>query len=288
MADSIAIITAAITTLRNGKGVCPTRIRSGAAGVLMEKSDLNAHQHTIHLNNKPNKHGGIRYMNCAKCGTQMGENERFCGACGAPVGGQSLPANPVALGPYGGVSAVPTAKPKNYKRIGIIACGIVAVFVAVVIIFAVSGGGGYKSVIDKYYKAIETTDANLYYSILAPEYVDYMVGPGNWYSTTDDFKRELKDQLKDKLEGYEDDYGKKIKIKVLSVEEEKLTERQITKYTENIYSYFNFSPKSVQGFVKLKLQISATGTAGTGTYTVTNMAMVKTKGKWHMMLGSLE
>ena len=226
-------------------------------------------------------------MFCVKCGAQIENGEKFCGSCGAVANEQSI--NPVSPAPINGVVPAQPTKQRSFKLVGIIACAVIAVvvIVSIIAIFS-SGGGSYNSILNKYYKAVETTNPDLYLSILAPGYVEDMVGPGNWYSTIDDFKEQLKDKLEDELDDFERDYGTGIKIKILTVAEEPLSQYQKERYTENIYDYFNFKPKSIQDFARLKLSISVTGSRGTGTYTVTEVNMVKTNGKWHRMLGSIE
>lgn len=104
---------------------------------------------------------GGKEMFCEKCGTQIQEGMRFCGACGAPVSGAPVPNNRANMNgqPNQTGNGIGSFIDKvGKKKLGIIAGGIVA---AIIIFFAFNAIFGKRSpedVVDKYISAMEKFD----------------------------------------------------------------------------------------------------------------------------------
>lgn len=112
-------------------------------------------------------------MFCGKCGAEVAEGEKFCGACGELMeangsqsegtlsqdgAGESQDGAGEGLGQYDGISAQDLAGTKTIqvgnvkldnKKIGIIACGV-ALLLLIIGAFAVFSGNGPQAVLKKY------------------------------------------------------------------------------------------------------------------------------------------
>lgn len=105
-------------------------------------------------------------MYCKKCGGEIEAGAVFCRHCGTAV--------------VVNAGKKEKNKSKKYKLIGILSVLVLVLTVAGII--GKVSGKGYERVLKKYVKAIEQEDGGLLYSLYAPAYVDWLVGPGSFYS----------------------------------------------------------------------------------------------------------
>jgi len=75
-------------------------------------------------------------MFCEKCGSQVENNEKFCGSCGAVVDRQKP-----------SVGNVQSTKTNNHKKIGMITCAVVLLVVIGIITIFISGNNIDRSLV---------------------------------------------------------------------------------------------------------------------------------------------
>ena len=241
-------------------------------------------------------------MFCGKCGAKIEEGVRFCGSCGEIVdSGPASQANQFYGGPapqsnqyysgHGGPTpqaqsnqyykGSPSPLKLNNKMIGIIACAMVAVIVVVAIAGA---GGGYKSVVSKYFKAIETTNENTYYSLLQNEYIRYMT-VDSWYKNTNEFKKDIKKELEEELDSFKSSYGANIKFSHRIVNATKFTREELQEAEAYLVNSYGFKRGQLKDAYKLKIDLTVKGSRGSGEYEITNFIVVKIGNKWCLQRG---
>ncbi len=138
-------------------------------------------------------------MVCKNCGSNIPETSKFCTTCGATV--EEAPAAQGAL--YG--EPATKNKSKLMKLIIPIAAGVVALVVALILIF----GGSYKTPVKNYFKAIESGSGSKLQSCYS---FSVKAAKADGESSAE-IKEDYKDRAEDLNENYADRYGKDFKIK---------------------------------------------------------------------------
>ena len=167
---------------------------------------------------------------CSKCGAKLEDGTKFCATCGAVQDVQETAA-PAQAAP----EAAPAAEKKpikvDNKMVGLIAAGVAAI-VVIVLICAIGSalfGGGYKKPLKTIKKAFnsQTTDIDDYLDVL-PKFV------GNAYDDAlslvkdidkdmvKDLNKEIEGGLEDFYDSAEEALGKKVKASYKITDKEKL------------------------------------------------------------------
>ena len=153
-------------------------------------------------------------MFCGQCGTQNADDARFCSNCGEVLNAAPAPE--------------PVAPPKKSKKglLFIIGGAVLAVALALILIFTLSGGRGARNpeaLGKKYIKAIEKSDGKAMLKLIHKDVVEAEIDEEEFYEDFEDGCEEMQDddELEEVIEFYDEEYGLKVKdakILVMSME----------------------------------------------------------------------
>lgn len=126
-------------------------------------------------------------------------------------------------------------------------------------------------------------DTSTYYNLLAPGYVDYVVGDDGWYKTADEFKEDvIQDNIDDLQDKFENRCGENysVEVSVASVEpcEDDLVREKVQK--ELIRDY-NYEQGDIEDVTQVEVRFRCTGN-GTGGDIYHTFNCVKEKGRWYI------
>lgn len=212
-------------------------------------------------------------MFCKKCGEKIADNVKFCPKCGEKVERIGAVVRTDLS------NATGESDTKKYRYVG-----IAFVAICVILLCSLMGGKGYEKVLKKYYRAVQYADANLYYSILAPDYIDYMVGSGSWYSSNADFKTALENELEEYGDSFQYDCGGQLRFSVKVTEVKHLTTKERTDFAKNLKDYYEFT-HNISDLVELDYKLTVSGTTGSVTQNMEGFYAFKMGGKWYMQKG---
>ncbi len=138
-------------------------------------------------------------MFCGKCGTENLDGTVFCRECGAPLNGngavQSAAAAPV------------TPSSQRYKKIGILAIGILAV-VVVVILVALLGGRSYQKTVEKCIEAQFAADMDTIVELIPEGVMSYLISEeGYTEEDVDALLEETEEEIRDELDEFDKHFG---------------------------------------------------------------------------------
>lgn len=211
-------------------------------------------------------------MFCKKCGGQIVEGVAFCKHCGTPVNVERS------------AMLKPETASKKYRLVGIFAVGIVIL----IVILATAGivtkvnGKGYEKVLQKYVKAIEQEDGELLYSLYAPAYVDWLVGPGSFYSETEYLISDYQEECKEHHEYLSNGIEKHPPIQYDIESAEKLNAEDLESLNRMLTRDYDFDENSVRQCYLVSCRIYIPG----GNHSLTGERYImKIRGKWYMGRG---
>lgn len=164
--------------------------------------------------------------------------------------------------------------------------GLLVVFVTILIMPAVLSGCGSssdESVAKKAAQAYVDGDASAYYELLAPGYVEYMVGSDGWYKTAEEFQEEvimdsineLKDQFADRCG---ENYSVAISVSNVEPIEDKETFEKVKK---ELVRDFNYEDGDIKDVTEVEIRFRCTGN-GTGEDFLKTYYCVKENGNWYI------
>lgn len=221
-------------------------------------------------------------MFCSKCGAQIKDGAAFCQKCGAGLSGENRQ-NTTATNQQV-YSSMPNKNQQtgNHRLIGMIGTAVIAL-VAIIVIVKVVGifNGGYEKVIEKYLKAIQEEDGELLCSIYPPEYIDYLVGPGSFYSDEEDLAEDFTEECKDRHEDLSGGIEKHPDIEYDIVSEEKLEKEELESLNRSLKNDYDFE-NTVSEAYYVTFEVYIPG--GEKVYTVERY-LLKIRGKWYMGRG---
>ncbi len=204
-------------------------------------------------------------MFCKNCGKQISVGTGFCPFCGQAVS----EAGKAALSTAGEAG-------KKNRAIGV---GVVAVIV-IVIIAAGFGGSvmqtGYKGIVKKYFKALENSDASIYYSIMSEDYLnDRMSG---WGYTEQEIVSDYQEDLDSAMYEYIARCGDDIKISYDITDTYEPSEDEVA-YLDMWLRDYGFASGSIEDAVVVYCEYTVKGSEGAVDYT-TDRLILKVQGKW--------
>lgn len=208
---------------------------------------------------------------CPKCGEKFLDDMNFCMKCGAARAMQG--------------TVVPAMEKSGRKKGGIII--LIVIILAVFATVNLLGGifkSGYVRVIDKYFKALENGDGDLYYSIMAEDYIDDRIDA--WGYTENEIRENYRDSMQDKLAEYEAAYGDHIKITYKITDTYEPDSDQLI-YLNRWMEDYGFSDDSIQDAVVVYCEYEVEGENGSSSYT-TDRLIMKVNGKWCISGGYIE
>lgn len=161
---------------------------------------------------------------------------------------------------------------------------LVTIFIILLLFSAVFSGCSSSSAEDvaqKAAQAIVDGDSSAYYDLLAPGYIDYMVGSGGWYSTAEQFKEDAIqdsiDELKDKcIHRCGEDYSVEISISNVEPCEDK---QLLEKVQKELIRDFNYEKGDIEAVTQVEVRFRCTGN-GTGGDFYKMYYCIKEKGNW--------
>ena len=130
-------------------------------------------------------------------------------------------------------------------------------------------------------KATVECDMDAYYKVLAPDYIDYMVGSNGWYSTDAGFKEDLLDFAKDHRKDIENQCGKKFKIKYSAKVEAESDTDTIAQVQYELKHEYGYDGESVKAAKLIKVSMDASGSESETTYSTT-ITCVKIGTRWYV------
>ena len=197
-------------------------------------------------------------MKCLKCNSEIDETSKFCTVCGCKV------------------PDVKKTKILGTKLVGIIAICIIAL---VVVICNVNGP---ERVIKNYVRAIETTNGRLLYKVYAPEYNNYLIGPGSFYSDKEELIDNYTEECEDNYEQLQGDSTKAKKIKYEIISKRKLDNEELEELNYCLEDQLNFKRNSSSAAYYVTFIIYMPGSDD--VYTLERY-IFKKGGKWYMGRG---
>lgn len=222
-------------------------------------------------------------MFCSKCGAQIEDGAAFCTKCGAEAAEQHS-RRTTAAGYQVNESIQNKSKPEgNYRLIGMIGTAVIALVVIIVIIKVIGAfSGGYEKVIEKYLKAIQEEDGELLCSIYPPEYIDFLIGPGSFYSDEEGLAEDFTEECAERHEELSGGIYGHPDIEYDIVSEEKLGENELESLNNDLEDNYDFEENSVSQAYYVTFRVYIPG--GEKVYTAERY-LLKIHGKWYMGRG---
>ncbi len=126
-------------------------------------------------------------------------------------------------------------------------------------------------------------DTSAYYDLLAPGYVDYVVGDDGWYETADEFKEDVIqddiDELKDK---FVDRCGENYSVEVsVSNVEPCEDEETLEKVQKELIRDYNYEEGDISAVTQVEVKLRCTGN-DTGGDIYHTYYCVKENGSWYV------
>ena len=207
---------------------------------------------------------------CKNCGYQSADTAAACEGCGAPF----APAKSEKKNPLAAVPVLKDMKPEQLAKFGKIAgVAVAALVVIILVISAIASGSGAKGALKKYFKSVENESVKKYISVMTE-------GEKKLYNLIDDdLEIEIEDELKNRMDNFEDKYGKNVKFKVKIVDSDDMTTKSLN-VIRNTYSLSNdLAEIEIKKGVEIEFEIEIKGkeekAEGEGTAYV-----IKEDGKW--------
>lgn len=200
---------------------------------------------------------------CENCGAEMDDNDTVCKYCGPTAEESNTTANETVTENTTVNNSTSTAKKMDTKNMAIIG-GIIAAIIIVLIILFSTFGKGWEKPIKNYFKGMEKAKAETYLKAY-PEFMDMS-------DKIDD------EDLEDRLDNLEDEYGEKIKISYKIAKKEKIKKSELDDVTEYIKKTYEEDVKVSKGYeVKVKATIKGKDDDETDTQ---KLYVYKIDGKW--------
>lgn len=136
---------------------------------------------------------GDNEMFCGKCGAKNADGAAFCSACGAKLnGGHETKRS----------SSIAVNTNNQNRKVGIIAVTVVAIAV-IGLVIALVGGRGYRATVEKFVNATFAADAEAIVELIPESIIDYGLEEDGYDEDEliEAFNEELQDQL-DYIERY--------------------------------------------------------------------------------------
>ncbi len=164
--------------------------------------------------------------------------------------------------------------------------GLLVLLVTILTMPAVLSGCGSssaESVAEKAAQAYIDGDASAYYELLAPGYVEYMVGSDGWYKTAEEFQEEAIqdsiDELKDKFaDRCGENYSAAISVSNVEPVGDKET---LEKVQKELVRDFNYEDGDIEDVTEVDIRFRCMGN-GTGGDLLKTYYCVKENGNWYI------
>ena len=209
-------------------------------------------------------------MYCGNCGTQIDDSIKFCPTCGAMIsGGAGHNAQVI------NESNRPVPK-KKHKLLPF----CIAVLIIIAGVLLCTQNTPEKVAI----KACKTTlDGNMkaYYQLLSKPYRDNMVGAHGWFSTKEEFQKELLSFAEDFQNEIVRSCGEKYKAQFEVIDTDKYENQRLTMLKSKLHRDYDYDVDKIADAVVVTVRITASGEDGKSSWTKEE-SCVKINGRWYI------
>ncbi len=162
---------------------------------------------------------------------------------------------------------------------------IILAFLCVAAIFGYSYFTNYRRTVEKFLKAIETQNAKLYGSLVATGWKNSMI---KWWSYDDnDFMDDYEDTVDTYFYEFVESCGDDISSTYKITDTYRPTKKELRQLVNELESDYEYEEGSVTGAMLVSLIWNIEGEEGESNVTVTDMLLVKEKGRWKTVRGSI-
>lgn len=203
---------------------------------------------------------------CGNCGTELPDDARICGQCGAPVDGAPKTA--------GTTYVDPEKKKKTQKRIAIAAGAVAAIVLLIVVIRLIVGSSGPKGMVKKVMKAYEKCDIEALVDMSSDVYLEM----------GDDYAEDHFDsRVNSDLDYLEDEVGVNYELKYEIVDSYELKERDFKKLVNNFENYYrDYDVDAISAVYAAEIEVTAV--KGKRDETIDRVVtLIKERGKWRLL-----
>ncbi len=164
----------------------------------------------------------------------------------------------------------------------------IMVFLSITVMAGCSSSSA-EAVAEKAAQAYVDGDSSAYYNLLAPGYVDYVVGSDGWYKTADEFKEDvIQDNIDELQKKFENRCGKNysVEVSVVSVDTCK-DDNVLENAKKELVRDYNYEDGDIQDINQVEVRFRCTGN-DTGGDIYHTFNCVKEKGKWYIHRPDIE
>lgn len=209
-------------------------------------------------------------MYCGNCGTQIDDSIKFCPNCGEMINGRAGHNAQVIN------ESNPPVPKKKHKLLSF--CIAVLIIIAGVLLCTQNTPGKVAV------KACKTTlDGNMkaYYQLLSKPYREYMVGDHGWFSTKEEFQKELLYFAEDFQNEIRRSCGEKYKVQFEVIDTDKYDNQRLTTLKSKLQRDYDYDMNKIKAATIVTVRITASGENGEANWT-TEQSCVKIGGRWYI------
>lgn len=145
------------------------------------------------------------------------------------------------------------------------------------------GSSSAENVAQKAAQAYVDGDSSAYYDLLAPGYVEYVIGDDGWYDSAEEFKEDVIlddiDELKDKfVDRCGENYSVEVSVSNVEPVEDETT---LEKVQKELIRDYNYEESDIEDVTEVEVRFRCTGN-DTGGDLYKTYYCVKEKGSWYI------
>ncbi len=174
---------------------------------------------------------------------------------------------------------------KIYKNLlkSIISSLLVTMIVLNIIIISGCASNSAETVAEKAAQSYVNDDASAYCELLAPGYVEYVIGDDGWHNTIEEFQKDVIqediDELNDKfIERCGENYSVRVSVSNIEPCEDKAI---LEKVQKELIQDYNYEEGDISAVTQVEIKFRCTGN-NTGGDIYHNYYCIKEKGNWYI------
>lgn len=139
----------------------------------------------------------------------------------------------------------------------------------------------FTAVVDRYFAAVRTANANNYIATRPAEYTAYLTtGAGSAYQNESDYRAQTSSALHERLAEYQEQYGdiRSITYELTSVIH---YNHRCEALSDVLTGWYNFPENSVTDAYIVNGSYTVGGTAGSGDYNIDELLLINIGGQWY-------
>lgn len=210
-------------------------------------------------------------MFCKYCGREIKNTEKFCGNCG-----RIFDMNEEQL-------LNPSNKFQRNKLIKLI-IPIVVIIIVVMLGGYIKENTGYKAVLNKYFKALETADGDLWRSIICDVYIDDLID--GWGYTEKELLENYQEALDETMVDYIDRVGRNVKI-TYEITDSYIPDNDELHDLNRWMEDYGFEDYPITDAIVVECEYVVTGEDGSGTKNC-EMLLIEVDGDWYRAVGYID